>query len=72
MTVMAACFFYLQVFVSGMPGYVFWLLSLLSQPAFAMAIDYVSSIAVSNDHDMYSTECVSDPDDVFRVAKPSH
>ena len=42
-TVMAAAFFYLQVFASGMSNYIFWIMSLLSQPAFAMAIDRVSN-----------------------------
>lgn len=41
-SIMAACFFYIQVFAEGMPNYAFWLMSLLSQPAFAMAIDRVS------------------------------
>ena len=39
---MAACFYYIQVFAEGAPTGVFWVLSLLSQPAFAMAIDKVS------------------------------
>lgn len=40
-SIMAACFFYVQVFAKGLPSYAFWLMSLLSQPAFAMAIDRV-------------------------------
>ena len=39
---MAACFYYIQVFAEGAPTAIFWVLSLLSQPAFAMAIDKVS------------------------------
>ena len=39
---MAACFYYIQVFAEGAPTPIFWVLSLLSQPAFAMAIDKVS------------------------------
>ena len=41
-TIMAACFYYIQVFAEGAPTPIFWVLSLLSQPAFAMAIDKVS------------------------------
>lgn len=43
-SIMAACFFYVQVFAKGLPSYAFWLMSLLSQPAFAMAIDRVIQI----------------------------
>ena len=42
-TIMSACFFYIQVFVTGFPETAFWFLSLLSQPAFAFAIDRVSN-----------------------------
>ena len=43
-TIMAACFYYIQVFAEGAPTAIFWVLSLLSQPAFAMAIDKVSTV----------------------------
>ena len=43
-SVMSACFFYIQVFAKGMPVSVLWIMSLLSQPAFAMAIDRVRKL----------------------------
>ena len=39
--IVLACFYYLKVFMDDVPNSVYWILSLLSPPAFAIAMEEV-------------------------------
>ena len=39
--ILLACFYYLKVFMDNVPNSVYWFLSLLSPPAFAIAMEEV-------------------------------
>ena len=39
--VLLSCFYYLQVFLEDVPTVTYWFISLLSPPAFAIAVDRV-------------------------------